>query len=219
MDTAQTKISTSEPPPLEPWGVPVSHYNPTLQLTLNVPQDWKIEQTLDYPLRLIAPPRGQPPYSVQISVFCQPVPPEGATLLPVVAEGFFATNNNPDAPAFKEAPTAPLNIGPIKGFLKNSSWSETVGGNQTLEIRQQILVSQVRNSLYIFKVKMNAALTETTSEVFGRMIKTASFHYEDDQPTQPVISLAASTTPANVVETERPNLADGVWRKRKRAEN
>jgi len=216
MNTAQAKMSTAEVPPLEPWGAPVSHYNSTLQLSLHVPQDWKIEQTLDYPLRLIAPPRGQPPYSVQISVFCQPVPPDGATMLPIVAEGFFATNNNSDAPAFKEAPTTPLNIGPIKGFLKNSSWSETVGGNQTLEIRQQILVSQVRNSLYVFKVKMNAALTEVTSEVFSKMIKTASFHYEDDQPTIPTIPLAGSTS-ASLPETEQPNFADGVWRKRKRA--
>lgn len=200
--------------PLRAWGPAANYYSQPLQLSMSIPNDWHTQQTPNIPLRLVAPPRGNPPFTVYIDVFCKPAPVRSKELLASVAELNFAQNADPSKPEFFASPTTPLPIGNISALMKRYSWTETVSG-YTAEMRQMMVVLQPFNMLYIIKLMTRADLTELTMTVFQKMLATLTFSDSNTEKPKmaPVPEVKAAVTP-----TEPPTrtFENGRWRKRKR---
>lgn len=201
---------------LDPWVAPVLFHDALLNVSFKIPPDWKVERTLDRPLSFIAPPRGNPPFQVLISMMSQPLPPLGAGLLPLVAEQIFSTENEADLPQFEAQPSHTLNLGTVPARLQNCRWLQE-SGNYKGQIRKTSVVTQVWDQLYVLCLYTSAELTDLASEVFKQLLFTISFGDLDEAgpPEEPVSKVLGKQRDTAAEAPQTAKFVEGRWGSRK----
>lgn len=211
---------TAVPVGLPEWGQPVSYYSKRLALTIDYPENWKLEEATQpahlHQVRFLAPAHGQPPFQAEIVVFYVPSPPAlSEQLESYVRTKIFEVNSQSDKPGFKAKEVMSCMFGPIPAFLQNSSWTH-YAGIAPLEIRQQLLVMCVPSGLYVYRVIMNAELSDPIYQVFTMMRKSANYHYDDGKPEETATAPNKAVSSSNQSSELQPrHFPDGVWHKRK----